>query len=130
MANTYNSGAILTIRRPNGKIEEVVSHNHVTNGVMRQDAFAKAVAATKAAGRGDILSQRPNVVEYSLNDQRSFIVGALSDLTGQFPTAKKAALEASLTNDLAAFDAAHPEIIAAIRAKKATRIAAAANWTN
>lgn len=43
----------LTVRRPNGQIEEVV-----VNGPVLGSRFAKIAAATLAAGRGEVLSAR------------------------------------------------------------------------
>lgn len=50
-------GVILTIRRPNGQVEQV--RNTRFGGVIPAEHFAAMVQATKAAGKGDILSQAP-----------------------------------------------------------------------
>lgn len=63
------SWTILTIRRPDGTVETVRSD-------MRFDArmFAKAVAATRAAGRGEILVVEPAA---TLASQRTALADAL-----------------------------------------------------
>ncbi len=131
MSQTYNRGAVVTIRRPDGNVEEVINTTHSSNGVIPAKVFAAMVKATKDAGRGDILSQRPNVVvvpeSVELAAKRMSIVGKLDDLSAEFPSATKAAAQKALQADLAAFDAAHPEIVAAAKAAaKAERSAAVA----
>jgi len=123
MAKTYISGAILTIRRPNGGTEEVVNTQHARNGVIPAALFAKMIEATKAAGRGEILSQRPNVVEVSLSMQRAELAGKLADRAGAFPGSRSWQEGRDLEAQLEAFDAAHPEIIAKIAADRAARTA-------
>lgn len=123
MRNTYTSGAILTIRRPDGKTEDVVNTQHARNGVIPAAVFVSMIAATQTAGRGVILSQRPNVVEVPLSVQRMEIAGKLADLAEDFPSNAKNAAERALEAELAAFDAAHPEVVAEIVAARATRTA-------
>ena len=82
---TYTKGAILTVRRPDGRIEDVVNTQQARNGVIPAAVFAQMVAATKQAGRGDIISQRPNVVAVSLDVQRMALSGQLDDLANAFP---------------------------------------------
>jgi len=48
---TNNTHTILTVRRPSGNVETVRVEYAVLPGV-----FAKIQAATKAAGKGDVLS--------------------------------------------------------------------------
>lgn len=123
---TYTHGAKLTIRRPTGDIETVINTQLARNGVIPADIFAKMVAATKAAGRGDILSQEPNVVEISLADQRAEIAGRLADRAGAFPGSSAWRQAQALEAELAAFDAAHPEVVAEINARRAARTSDAA----
>lgn len=129
MSQTYNSGAVLTIRRPDGQVEEVINRDHASNGVIAAKTFDAMVKATKAAGRGDILSQRPNVVVVSqtaeLTVKRMSIVGKLDDLSADFPSAGKASAEKALMAELVAFDAAHPEIAAAAKAERDAAVARA-----
>jgi len=83
------------------------------------------VDATRSAGQGDVLSQRPNIVEISLASQRAEIVGRLEDRAGAFPGSRAWKEGQALEADLAAFDAAHPEIVAETKAARAARTAAA-----
>ena len=124
MTKTYISGAVLTIRRPGGETEETVNTAHARNGVIPPAVFAKMVAATKAAGRGDILAQRPNVLEVPLSLQRAEIAGKLADRAGAFPGSRAWTEGRELEVALAAFDAEHPEVVAQILADRAARTAA------
>lgn len=123
MTKTYISGAKLTIRRADGNVETVVNTQHARNGVIPVALFAKMVAATKQAGRGDILSQEPNVVEVSLAAQRAEIAGRLQDRSGAFPGSQAWHQAQALEAELAAFDAAHPEVIVKLQAERAARTA-------
>jgi hypothetical protein len=56
MTYTVDSHVELTVRRPGGTVETVVAEKL---GIRINDAiFAQVAAATKAAGRGDVLSYR------------------------------------------------------------------------
>lgn len=123
MTKTYISGAKLTIRRADGNVEIVVNTQHARNGVIPAGLFAKMVAATKAAGRGDILSQEPNVVAVSLAAQRAEIAGRLQDRAGAFPGSQAWRQAQALESELAAFDAAHAEVIVKMQAERAARTA-------
>ena len=123
MATTYTSGAILTVRRPDGQTEEVVNTQHARNGVIPSAVFAQMAAATKKAGRGDIISQRPNVVAVSLDVQRMALAGKLQDLADAFPGSSQWTAARKIESDLAAFDRAHPEVIAKIAADRQERTA-------
>lgn len=123
MSKTYISGAKLTISRADGNVETVVNTQHARNGVIPATLFAKMVDATKQAGRGDILSQEPNVVEVPLSMQRAEIVGKMADRAGAFPGSHAWQEGRDLEAQLAAFDAAHPEVIAELQAARAARTA-------
>ena len=120
---TYTSGAILTVRRPDGQTEDVVNTQHARNGVIPAAVFAQMVAATKKAGRGDIISQRPNVVSVPLDVQRMALAGQLQDLADAFPGSSQWAAARKIESDLVAFDRAHPEVIAKIAADRKERTA-------
>lgn len=123
MSNAKIQGTILTIRRPSGVIEEVLNTTQGIWGSIGPALFAQIVKATKDAGRGDILSQRPNVASAdTLADERATLVGRLQDLSGGFPGASKAAKQRGLEASLAAFDGAHPEVVAAISAAREARV--------
>lgn len=125
MQTTYSEidGAALTIRRPGGEIEAVINRQHARKGVIPAELFAKMVAANRGAGRGELLGQTPNVVErtISLDMQREMIAGPLSDCAGAFPGSAQWSKAQSLEQQLAEFDAAHPEVLAAINAARAER---------
>lgn len=57
--------AELTIRRPNGEIETVVWPSDAS---LCQIKFEKIRAATKAAGRGEVLSYTNIAPEYQMNE--------------------------------------------------------------
>jgi hypothetical protein len=113
MASTMNNGVILTVRRTNGVVEEVVREDCPCP--IPADTYAAMVAATRNAGRGEILSQRPNVVPMPLEWQREEIAARLIELSEQFPTAARVSARAAVEAELNAFDAAHPEVLAGIR---------------
>lgn len=123
MSKTYISGAKLTIRRADGKIETVINTQHARDGIIPEALFAKMVAATAQAGRGDILSQEPNVVEFSPADLRAEIAGRLQDRAGAFPGSREWHEAQAIEAELAAFDAAHPEVTAMLAAARAARTA-------
>lgn len=120
---TYTKGAILTVRRPDGRIEDVVNTQQARNGVIPAAVFAQMVAATKQAGRGDIISQRPNVVAVSLDVQRMALSGQLDDLANAFPGSSQWTAARKIESELAAFDQDHPEVIAKIAADRKERTA-------
>lgn len=121
---TTTRGAILTVRRPNGTLEEVVHTQHADwNGVISAKAFNGMVLATRAAGRGEILSQRPNVVALTLAEQRVNLAAAASCGAGAFPGTRAWTEARKAEAELAAFDAAHPEIVEAQRAERAAHVA-------
>ena len=120
---TYTKGAILTVRRPDGRIEDVVNTQQARNGVIPAAVFAQMVAATKQAGRGDIISQRPNVVAVSLDVQRMALSGQLDDLANAFPGSSHWTAARKIESELAAFDQDHPEVIAKIIADRKDRTA-------
>ena len=120
---TYTKGAILTVRRPDGRIEDVVNTQQARNGVIPAAVFAQMVAATKQAGRGDIISQRPNVVAVSLDVQRMALSGQLDDLANAFPGSSQWTAARKIKSELAAFDQDHPEVIAKIIADRKDRTA-------
>ena len=120
---TYTKGAILIVRRPDGRIEDVVNTQQARNGVIPAAVFAQMVAATKQAGRGDIISQRPNVVAVSLDVQRMALAGQLQDLADAFPGSSQWTAARKIESDLVAFDRAHPEVIAKIAADRKERTA-------
>lgn len=125
-ATTKIQGTLLTIRRPNGVTEEILNTTQGIWGSIAPVMFSQMVKATKDAGRGDILSQRPNVASAdTLADERATLVGRLQDLSGGFPTSSKADRQAALESALASFDAAHPEVVAAISAAREARVAQA-----
>jgi hypothetical protein len=121
--STYTKGAILTVRRPDGRIEDVVNTQQARNGVIPAAVFAQMVAATKQAGRGDIISQRPNVVAVSLDVQRMALSGQLDDLANAFPGSSQWTAARKIESELAAFDQDHPEVIAKIIADRKDRTA-------
>ena len=123
MTTTYTSGAILTVRRPDGQTEEVVNTQHARNGAIPAAVFAQMAAATKKAGRGEIIGQRPNVVAVSLNVQRMSLAGKLQDLAGAFPGSAKWTEARQIEAELVAFDRAHPEVIAKIASDRKERTA-------
>ena len=123
MIKTYISGAILKIKRPSGAVEESIHTANARDGVIPAAVFAKMVAATAAAGRGDILAQRPNVLAMPLAVQRMAITGQLDDCAGSFPGSAKWHQARALEQALAEFDAANPEILAGIQAARADRTA-------
>lgn len=51
-------GVILTVRRPCGRIEQVEKMLN-TGAMMPAGLFSQVVKATRAAGRGEVLSQAP-----------------------------------------------------------------------
>mgnify|MGYP006314614461 FL=1 len=120
---TYTKGAILTVRRPDGRIEDVVNTQQARNGVIPAAVFAQMVAATKQAGRGDIISQRPNVVAVSLDVQRMALSGQLDDLANAFPGSSQWTAARKTEPELAASDQDHPEVIAKIIADRKDRTA-------
>ena len=123
MSKTYINGAVITVRRPGGEIEEIINTQHARDGAIPAPVFAAMVKQTAAAGRGNILSQRPNVVAFSLSIQRAEISGKLAALSGNFPSADKAREESALTAELAAFDAAFPEVLVELQAARQKRTA-------
>ena len=120
---TYTKGAILLVRRTDGRIEDVVNTQQARNGVIPAAVFAQMVAATKQAGRGDIISQRPNVVAVSLDVQRMALSGQLDDLANAFPGSSQWTAARKIESELAAFDQDHPEVIAKIIADRKDRTA-------
>lgn len=121
---TYNDGVILTIRRPDGRVEEVEKRGLDERGVIPRALFAKLVAANKDAGRGDVLSQRPNVKDVPLDIQRMEIVGKIRDWSDRFPSQAKTKALRELQAALEEFDAQHPEIVAAEIAARQARTGA------
>ena len=108
---------------PDGRIEDVVNTQQARNGVIPAAVFAQMVAATKQAGRGDIISQRPNVVAVSLDVQRMALSGQLDDLANAFPGSSQWTAARKIESELAAFDQDHPEVIAKIIADRKDRTA-------
>jgi ribosome recycling factor len=132
------NGTRITIRRPNGQVETVDKAGEFFSSAMRQ----KMTAATKAAGRGEIINFEEIVPPPTLEEQRRELVAAVRDALDEASyqyeraharedaraeiirreydakaTVARAALEA--------FDAAHPEIVETLRANKAAADAAA-----
>lgn len=118
---TYTKGAILTVRRPDGRTEDVINTQQARNGVIPAAVFAQMAAATKQAGRGDIISQRPNVVAVSLDVQRMALAGKLHDLADAFPGSSQWTTARKIEAELVDFDRAHPEVIAKIMADRKDR---------
>lgn len=127
ISKTYTDGVILTIRRPNGQVEEVEKKGLDERGVIPRALFAKLVAANKDAGRGDVLSQRPNVKDVPLDVQRMQIVGKIRDWSDRFPSQAKNNALRELQAALDEFDAQHPEVVAAEIAARQERTAAGVN---
>ena len=123
MQTTYTSGAVLTINRPDGTTEDVVNTKHARDGVIPAAIYAAMVKATREAGKGEIVGQRPNVVAVPLDVQRMAIAGELEDCAGAFPGSREWHKGVALEKELAAFDGAHPEVIAEIRAARTARTA-------
>ena len=121
-------GAKLTIRRPDGTVE-IVIHTDLADwaGVIHAPTFAKMRAATRAAGRGEILSQEPNVLQQTpeeiLAERRAELVWRLQDSAGAFPGSRQWHDGRAAEAELGAFDDAHPEIVAAVKAARAARTA-------
>lgn len=78
-----------------------------------------------AAGRGDVLSQHPNIAtrEVSLRTQREALLGELQDCAGAFPGSADWRRGNDLEKQLAAFNAAHPEVLADSIAERDVRVA-------
>lgn len=125
MSDTWINGAELTIRRPDGKIELVINNKQAVNGIIAPKLFAQMVAATKGAGRGEILSQRPNVVPLTLEMQRAVLVGRIQDRADEFPGSKAWREARAFEKELEDFDVAHPKIIAKITADRVARTSGA-----
>jgi len=123
MSDTWVNGAALTIRRPDGTIETIINNKQAIGGVIPPRLFAQMVAATKSAGRGQILSQRPNVVPVTPALKREELVGRIQDRADAFPGSREWTEARGYEQDLEAFDRAHPEIIAQINADRAARTA-------
>jgi len=123
MSDTWVNGAALTIRRPDGNIETIVNNKQAIGGVIPAKLFAQMVAATKAAGRGQILSQRPNVVPVTPALKREELVGRIQDRADAFPGSQEWREARGYEEELEAFDRAHPEVIAQINADRAARTA-------
>ncbi len=120
---TIIDGCKLTVRRPNGTIDIVISNDHSRNGVIPADKFAAMVEATRAAGRGDIIKQEPNqkVIEVSLQAQREELSCRLMASVGAYPGSAAWRAGKQAEADLAAFDAEYPEVAAALVAARAAR---------
>lgn len=123
MSDTWINGAALTIRRPDGNVEVVINNKQAIGGVIAPKLFAQMVAATKAAGRGEILSQRPNVVPVTLAMRRNELVGRIEDRAEAFPGSKEWREARSYQQELESFDRTHPEVVAQISADRAARTA-------
>lgn len=122
MTKQIPQGAVLTIRRPSGQTEEVINTQHAVAGVISAKTYAAMVKATREAGRGDILSQRPNMVEIPLSLQRAELVGRCND-GGAFPGSRAWTAARQAEQALQAFDAEHPEVVEQINADRAARTA-------
>ena len=123
MSDTWINRAALTIRRPDGNIELVINTKQAIGGVISAKLFAQMVAATKAAGRGQILSQRPNVVPVTPAMKREELVGRIQDRADAFPGSREWTETRGYEQDLEAFDRTHPEVVAQITADRAARTA-------
>lgn len=109
---TKINGAILTIRRPDGTVEEVVNTKQSGfGGVIHARTFDAMVKATRDGGRGEILSQRPNVVPMTdaeiIAGQRDAIMCRIENGKGEFPGSRKWIDANAAERELAAFDAQH-----------------------
>jgi len=123
MSDTWINGAALSIRRPDGHIEVVVNTKHAVGGVIPAKLFAQMVAATKSAGRGQILSQRPNFVPVTPALKREELVGRIRDRAEAYPGSREWTEARKYEQDLEAFDRTHPEVCAQISADRAARTA-------
>lgn len=120
-----DAGVELTIRRPDGTTEvKVVTHW----SSMDDRLFSRIREETRKAGRGECLSYR-NLTEkrqLSLRDQRDDLASRLCDPGDMpFPGSREYREQVEIERALAAFDAAHPDVIAEIREERAARHAAA-----
>ena len=123
MDKTYTNGAILTINRPGGVLEEIVNTAHARNGVIPGAVFAASVQATRKAGRGEIVAQRPNVLPVPLRTQRMEIAGKLGDRAGAFPGSLGSLEADALEKELVEFDDSHQNVVAKIRTDRSERTA-------
>lgn len=127
----------ITVRRPNGTVETV---RHPTLLSMSPNMWTRMVKDTYAAGRGTCLSYDNKVdeeqVPMTLREQREAAAAALATALDRYQDAMDQAIRTSIGNtgpasqaieaaerDIAEFDAAHPEIIAEIKAERAARAA-------
>lgn len=127
-------GTRITVRRPDGEIETVMQDGKFYTHATRR----KMVEATKAAGRGDILSFEEVVPEPTLEQTRRNLVASIRGLIDESDAAFERAHEredvmawpSKIKADakveearraLTDFDAAHPEIVAAIRGEQRER---------
>ena len=97
---TYTSGAILTVRRPDGQTEDVVNTQHASQWCDPGCRVRPDGGCYKKAGRGDIISQRPNVVSVPLDVQRMALAGRLQDLADAFPGSSQWAAARKIESDL------------------------------
>jgi hypothetical protein len=128
------SGTRITVRRPGGEIETVMQEGKYFTQVVKR----KMTEATRAAGRGEILSFEEIAPEATLEEQRRDLVASIRGLIDESDAAFERAharedvmaWEIKRRHDarvdearraLTDFDAAHPEIIAAIRAEQQER---------
>lgn len=131
--STTQSGTRITIRRPNGETEIVFRASEFYT-TARQQLMRDA---TRKAGRGEIVSFETISPARSLESQRRDLVAAVqgwadevqytgavaadSDGASAIPWQRRDGAIDRLQQaerELAAFDTAHPEIVAAIRAER------------
>lgn len=135
-----NERLVIKVRRPSGEIEEIVK-GHGDSAVTltyNKRAFADAKKATADAGRGELLSAEmvfdlrdPTDAEIraQLVDARIYAIDMISaarerDFNRDIGMYESATLDVKYNAAdaaLAAFDAAHPDLKAAIYANRALR---------
>lgn len=132
------NGTRITVKRPDGTIETIDKSGEFFTSFVR----GKMVAATKAAGRGEIISFEEIVPPPTLEEQRRSLAeavrDALDEASYQYERAHaredaraeiiRREYDAKTTTARAAldaFDTEHPEIVTALRASKAAADAAA-----
>lgn len=120
MSKQIADATSLTVRRPDGSLEEVVNTQHGASGSIGAQTYQAMVAATRKAGRGEIISQRPRYRDLTLSEQRDRICSRCDDCDA-FPGSTAWLAARAAEAELAAFDAEHPEIAAAINARRAKR---------
>ena len=122
------------VRRTNGQVETV----RMENMQLTPALFAGLKANTKKMGRGDALTFRNREehieVPMTLRQQRDYLAALHSAALDSYERGCAAGMASSkgwgdqaavdtAAGDLAAFDGAHPEIVAAINAERAARFA-------